>query len=149
MKKVFSVIGYILLIALLLFAFCGKIAFSLQDDKQASFDEGYQQGYRDGYNECDSKSYNDDGYDGYEKGYSSGYDEGVDAAKSGICWRLQDDYWSLIYDMDVEEAIHTLRLYDEGEPVSASELSQAIETIYAFYEEVDVLIDGIEYYRID
>lgn len=127
MKKFLTVLGYTFLVIVLLFGFCGNIVSSLQDNRQAAVDEGYDQGYR----------------------------AGAAAAKKQIENQLRDDFWDLgssrnsEYGLGIEDAIHILRLYDEGEPVSDTELSRAIDVVRSFYLGLDDLISGIDNYWVD
>lgn len=162
MKKVFSVLGYIVLIALLLFAFCGNIVFSLRDSRQAAYDEGYEAGYKSGYDEaCNYLSNLEDPRDGeyYSEDalheiYMNGFDEGADAAKNQLRWLLEDALWDLInssykkHKLSAEDAIDTVLQYFEGEPISEDEAYLACEIIKNFFYSLDDLIRKIPQYGI-
>lgn len=126
MKKVFTVIGYIVLIALLLFSFCGNIASSLRDSRQAAYDEGYELGYQ----------------------------EGARHARSQIFEKLYRDFSVLAYlndpdyGMCPEKAIDILSQYESGRSTSIAQIERSIRLLKDFFADLESLIKEVQYYDV-
>lgn len=99
----------------------------------------------------------DYGYeDGYDEGYYAGYSEGGEDAQRWIASRVEDDLWSLDWDIEEEygvnpwEAVEILSNYaDVPDEVTEEELHQAIWAIYRYYHKSNEVINGIEDYQLD
>ena len=138
MKKVFSVLGYIVLVALLLFGFCGKIVSSSQDSWQATYDEGYEAGKEEGY----------------DNGYELGYIDGARHARSQIFEKLYRDFSVLAYlndpdyGMCPEKAIDILSQYESGRSTSIAQIERSIRLLKDFFSDLESLIKEVQYYDV-
>lgn len=138
MKKVFSVLGYIVLIALVLFGFFGNIASSLQDSRQAVYDEGYEAGKEEGY----------------DNGYELGYIDGARHARSQIFEKLSRDFGVLAYlndpdhGMCPEKAIDILSQYESGRATSIAQIERSIRLLKDFFSDLESLIKEVQYYDV-
>ena len=104
----------------------------------------YEDGYEDGYS------------DGLFEGQIKGYSEGVAEAQRDIALFVEDDLWSIAWDIEdkygihPEEAVQILSNYaDVPDEVDEAELHNAILAIYHYYYDSHEVINGIEDYWID
>lgn len=117
-----------------------------------SYEGTYDDGYEDGYD--DGRDYG--WYDGYDEGYSEGYWEGVAEAQHDIANFVDDDLWSLEWDIEheygtfPEDALQILTNYiDDPDSISEEELYTAIYAIRSYYFASQKIPSNIEDYWID
>lgn len=94
--------------------------------------------------------------DSYYEGYSDGYYDGVEKAKQYIAFAVEDDLYSIAWDIEdeygmlPEDALNVLTNYiDAPDEVSEQELTDAIYAIRDYYYTANDIINGIEDYCID
>lgn len=104
----------------------------------------YEDGYEDGYS------------DGLFEGQVNGYSEGISEAQHDIAFRVEDELWSLAWDIEdkygihPEEAVQILSNYvDVPDEVDEAKLHTAILAIYHYYYDSHEVMNGIEDYWID
>ena len=91
----------------------------------------------------------------YDEGYAEGYRAAMNEAPAIVESRVDDDIWNLDRDIkkahgfSSEDAIDTLTNYADGEPVSKSDLIEAIWAIRQYYWGVYDIVNDIEDYWID
>lgn len=120
------------------------------------YEEGYAAGYEVGYDDAESDMMSviedefESGYDigredGYHYGYSDGYFDGSHEAEDecyygwledeGISYARQFSEWSPEEAMQVIEAYHKNEAFwDDGSSPTHDEYTDAIESLYRFYE---------------
>ena len=85
-------------------------------------------------------------YGDYHDGYVEGYDEGYDDAFLDAQSYAEECFSSVCYDNNVEEALATLILYTDGEPITEAELHKAIWAINDFYYDTSDMIQDLDDY---
>lgn len=132
MKKHFTIL-FVLFLILCLYSGCGNSQYARE--REAEKEVIYQQAY--------------------EKGYEEGYRAAMNAAPKEIEACVDDDIWDLEYDIKEahgfypEHAMNTLTNYADGEPVSESDLIEAIWAIRQYYWGVNHIMKNIGDYWID
>lgn len=100
-----------------------------------------------GLSSCENSS-NEEYYGDYHDGYVEGYDEGYDDAFSDAQSYAEECFSGVCYDNKVEDALTTLILYIDGEPITEAELHKAIWAINDFYYDTfDMIHDLDDYIR--
>ena len=113
-----------------------------------SYKGTYDDGHEDGF---------DYGFDcGWYKGYDEGYSEGLAEAQHDIAIRVDDEIWSLAWDIEdeyglfPEDALQILTNYaDVPDEVTREEVNNAIWAIRRYYFASNEIINDIEDYWID
>ena len=132
---------------------------SLSACTQEAYEAGYEDGYSDGCSDAEIEMQSileEEFLDGYDWGYDEGYFEGIADAQHSIAIRVDDDLWSLSFDikekygMHPEDAVTILTNYaDDPEAIDVYELEKAIWAIRRYYYDSHKVIHGIEDYSID
>lgn len=92
---------------------------------------------------------------GYDAGYAEGYRAAMNSAPEDVESCVDDDIWDLdrdiknAYGFYSEDAINTLTNYADGEPVTKSDLIEAIWAIRQYYWGVYEIVNDIGDYWID
>ena len=94
--------------------------------------------------------------DSYYEGYSDGYYDGVEKAKQYIAFAVEDDLYSIAWDIEdeygmlPEDAVRILANYaDNSYEADEEELNDAIWSIYIYYHKSNKIVNAIEDYDID
>ena len=103
------------------------------------------------FSSCETKEDYYDGYnDGYEggtyDGYVDGYKEGTVEGQKELGGYAEYCFSEICSDNDIESALATLILYEEGEAFTEEEISRAIWQVQFFYNNVCDMITEIECY---
>lgn len=91
----------------------------------------------------------------YEAGYEEGYRAAMNEAPEDIESYVDDDIWDLDHDIKnayglyAEDAINTLTNYADGEPVTNSDLIDAIWAIRKYYWGIYEIVNDIGDYWLD
>ena len=96
---------------------------------------------------CEYSS-NEEPYGDYHDGYVDGYDKGYEDAFKDARLYAEERFSDVGYENKVEDALATLILYIDGEPITEAELHKAIWAINNFYYDTfDIIHDLDDYIR--
>lgn len=109
-----------------------------------------------GLSSCEKNSSQNEKYYGdYHDGYVEGYSDGVADAQQLIGFYVEDDFNKISSnnikerELSIEDAVQILRNYADGEPISETELHNAIWSINKFYYDTCDIVYNIEDYSLD
>lgn len=141
---------FISILVFLSFAIC-----LLSCSYKGTYEDGYADGYSDGYSDgkFDMQSVADDNI---LAGYDTGYFDGITEAQHDIAIRVEDELWSLAWDIEdeygllPEDALQILFNYaDAPDDADEDEVTEAIWAIRRYYYASNEIINDIEDYLID
>ena len=82
--------------------------------------------------------------DAYYEGYSDGYADGIVEGKKDLGSYTDYRFDKICSETDIEDALATLILYEDGEALAEDEISHAIWVLDSFYADVCDMVNDIE-----